>query len=216
MTDKCERSRVFIKLILYFFLTAGSMNGLIVLHENAEDAYTKFLQGCFLISAVVFLFLFLLTLRKYLRMKGVRKPFDLIKRFFKSLSNFFLKVFRKLGIQYNGKLLGGSDHVEFVYPGMRKTKKSEKPYRYKLPRWSELTNNHERIRYIYTVFLLRKQRTGYRINPAATPASISDEICETSEQTNIFKIYNLARYANVVEIKSDDVERLLKTVNDKK
>lgn len=214
--DKKKQRKIEFRLFIYFCLMLSSILGLMQLYEFLGDEFGRFANGCYFISLIVFTILFLLTLRKYLRMKKVRKPFELMKKLFSFIRILFFKVMDKLGIQYTRKVLYGSDRVEYVYPGMRKSKNEEKIKKYKLPKWSALTSNRERIRYIYTVFLLRKHREGYKINPTSTPAEICGEVSEHSAQNDIFDLYNTARYSDDFVIEKDKVKNLLETYKIKK
>ncbi|HBR32058.1 MAG TPA: hypothetical protein DD733_08235, partial [Clostridiales bacterium] len=84
-----------------------------------------------------------------------------LKAFFKQFGKRFTNRF---GIKKLRYLLLGNDKIEFMLGEIRRNRKreKEKQKRLKLPKWEELKNNRARVRYIYTVFLLRLCKGNYR------------------------------------------------------
>jgi hypothetical protein len=84
-------------------------------------------------------------------------------------------------------------------------------------KWSELTNNRERARYLYRHFLYRMIAAGYPISRALTPREIGKDINhwrETSPQdadhlNHFIELYNAARFGNS-EIDNTDIDKMKK------
>lgn len=71
------------------------------------------------------------------------------------------------------------------------------------PRWRDLQNNKERIRYLYRHWLLRKAAAGYQVDGALTPREIGDKFkAAGDDRTSLVELYELARYGG-----GDDEER---------
>lgn len=162
--------------------------------------------------------LFFITLVKLLKKRlkdtlanTIKKGFS---KFFKYLKHSAKKVAKKLGLQYDGSLIKGKDKIEFAFKEIRKTNQNEKKKKKKLPKWSELSNNKERVRYIYTAFLNRMRKSGYVVNPTKTPLNISNQYAKNKEHRRIFECYTDIRYKDEQEVVSDDIiKELLQILN---
>lgn len=84
------------------------------------------------------------------------------------------------------------------------------------PRWEQLQNNTERVRFIYRNYLLRRMVAGYRFKNSLTPAETAEDLRKwdpsRSEAGQLIDLYNQARYGNG-RLDEADVNRLYEKVN---
>ncbi len=123
----------------------------------------------------------------------LKRLFDYLRRVVKSMSE-------KLGTRRKRVFIKGKDKREFVLAELirqsreeRKRKRKKAP---RLPKWSELETNRQRVRYIYAVFLLRQSKRGVSINPAMTPSDIAEGLAEEADKSGLFEHYNEVRYTD--------------------
>jgi hypothetical protein len=79
----------------------------------------------------------------------------------------------------------------FKAPAQKKQKKTAP----KLPRYSSLKSEKEKVRYLYTVFLKKKVERGYSLDLTRTPAEISADFDGNEKADALFACYPTARYA---------------------
>ena len=84
----------------------------------------------------------------------------------------------------------------------------------KLPKWKNLTDNHQRVRFIFTKHINFRIKKGYRYNKTLTPSETEKELRkllkEDEDISLLFDSYRLARYENPERTQFDDdlIEKL--------
>ncbi len=184
-----------------------------VMYGVTEVRETRLLSGIgFAGCAIVFLKMFI----DYL------KEIRFGKRLFGPLGKFFAKLYK--GIADKIKHLAGYDEDKIYTSGKKdefqikfelfKAQKthSEKKNKVKLPKYSTLTEEKEKIRYIYTVFLKKKVERGYTLDTSRTPEEISEDFAGSEKARALFAAYPVARYASDTEpldVQSKDFEDMM-------
>lgn len=182
-----------ISLIVY---TAFYSAFLKIYTDNPND---RFLKGMAFAGMIVSGIMMLRALKRMLQKKYkkfLRKFDENIEKFKKFLARITKKALKSLGFRNKGTFLKGKDKIEFIYNDLKKDKAQvkEKKKKQKLPKWDDLKTNRERVRYIYTVFLMRRRKSGSKIEAAKTPYDLSETYAENDEQKKLFEYYCEIRY----------------------
>lgn len=74
-----------------------------------------------------------------------------------------------------------------------------------------MNTESERVRYIYIKYIINAIRTGFRFRSSQTPNEIGAlfSCLDNLSNTQLFELYNRARYAEKDGITPDDVQDLL-------
>ncbi|MBQ8402897.1 MAG: hypothetical protein IJX55_00545 [Clostridia bacterium] len=127
------------------------------------------------------------------------------RRLFGPLRKFFAKLYKDISDKL--KYLTGKDEDKIYTSGKKdefqikfelfKAQKTqtEKKNKVKLPKYSSLTEEKEKIRYIYTVFLKKKIEHGYKLDVSRTPEEIGEDFAGSEKARALFAAYPIARYA---------------------
>lgn len=86
-------------------------------------------------------------------------------------------------------------------------------------KWRDLTENADKIRFIYTKYMFKLIKTGYKLRAFLTPNEVKTELDLDEEATDskLFSLYNGARYSGgSVYITDEQVEMAKTLVNEKK
>ncbi len=168
-----------------------------VLYGVTEVKETRLLAGIgFTACAIVFFKMFLDYLKEIHFGKKIFGP--LRKLFAKLYAGISGKVKHLLGHDED-KIYTSAKKDEFqikfeIFKGQRAH--SEKKNKVKLPKYSTLTEEKEKIRYIYTVFLKKKIEKGYTLDSSRTPSEISEDFAGSEKAQALFAAYPVARYAS--------------------
>ncbi|MDD4164598.1 MAG: hypothetical protein PHD46_05140 [Eubacteriales bacterium] len=210
---KYNQTKGVISAVLY----AALLGAFLQIFEKSR--YTdSTLNGFAFAGIIVTGFLFIRAIIRLLK-KKYKKFFKKLSQKTKKLKAFFKQFGKRFtnrfGIKKLRYLLLGNDKIEFMLGEIRRNRKreKEKQKRLKLPKWEELKNNRARVRYIYTVFLLRLCKGNYRIDPAKTPAEIAKVHAQNDMQRRLFAYYSKVRYEDEsLPVKNEVVTELLSNV----
>lgn len=93
-------------------------------------------------------------------------------------------------------------------------KKRESKPRAKLPKYSSVKEDKQKVRYIYTAFLQSRTDKGYSLDPSRTPTEIGTDFSANEKASELFACYPAARYSDdreTVDKKAlENIEELLK------
>jgi hypothetical protein len=127
------------------------------------------------------------------------------KKFFgnlrKLLSNLYKDIAGKLRsltkdedkVYVTGKKTEFQIKFEFFKPHVRREEKKSLP---RLPKYSSITEDKQKIRYIYTVFLRGKMDKGYTVDPSRTSEEIAEDFSGDEKAAKLFACYPMARYSD--------------------
>ena len=137
------------------------------------------------------------------------------KKLFAPLRKLFAKLYKKLYLGLGGKdddkvyLEGKKDEFQIKFETFRAGKKTVgKKAAPRLPKYSSLKTDKERVRHIYTVFLKKKAERGYGIKPTLTPDEISADFAGNEKAQMLFSAYPAARYGAENEPCDADISKL--------
>ena len=91
--------------------------------------------------------------------------------------------------------LGGRDEKSFVYGDEEKEGKAGKKRLKNGMKWAEQPDNAARVRFIFIDYMIRRIRQGYFMRRTMTPAEISREMSLEGDEEELFRVYQIARYA---------------------
>ncbi len=128
--------------------------------------------------------------------------------------NFILlpvvKLLTKLGF-LRGRFGNANDEHSFIFDFGERAGRVRVD---KIPKWKNLTDNHQRVRYIFIKHIKYRMKKGYRFNKTLTPSETEKELekylKEEEDISLLFDSYRLARYENPDRTQFDDdlVEKL--------
>ena len=128
--------------------------------------------------------------------------------------NFMLlplvKLLTKLGF-LKGRFGNANDEHSFIFDFGERAGRIKID---KLPKWKNLTDNHQRVRFIFTKHINFRIKKGYRYNKTLTPSETERELQkllkEDEDISLLFDSYRLARYENPERTQFDDdlIEKL--------
>ena len=128
--------------------------------------------------------------------------------------NFMLlplvKLLTKLGF-LRGRFGNANDEHSFIFDFGERAGRIKID---KLPKWKNLTDNHQRVRYIFTKHINFRIKKGYRYNKTLTPSETEKDLQkmlkEDEDVSLLFDSYRLARYENPERTQFDDdlIEKL--------
>lgn len=167
----------------------------------------------------------ILCVREFFRMltKSMRRKIGKAAlRIGKKLAAPFIRAVTKLlgtiGIDLSRRnRLGGRDEKTFVYNDTPKEPKRKKKLKNDL-KWAEQEDNAARVRFIFIDYMIRRIKGGYLMRRCMTPAEIGKDIALEDDEKELFRVYNLARYAGKAanEDISDALVGELKAVNQRR
>ena len=121
-----------------------------------------------------------------------------------------IKLLTKLGF-LGGRLNNANDEHSFIFDFAGRAGRSRAD---KMPKWKNLTDNIQRVRYIFMKHINYRIKKGYRFKKTLTPNEIEKELQpllkEDEDISLLFDNYRLARYENGDRVNFDDdlVEKL--------
>ena len=171
-----------------------------------KDETVRFLSAIgFTACAMVFLKMFLEFL------KDIRFG----RKFFAPLRKLFAKLYKTVSSKILGKdedkiyLESKRDEFKIKFEMFKNAPKAQaKKAPPRLPKYSTLKTDKEKVRHIYTVFLRKKAERGYNVNPSLTPNEISADFEGNEKAELLFAVYPTARYAAENEPLESDIKKL--------
>lgn len=188
----------------------------------ARYEWVRYLQQLtYIISAVLFVVTFN-SLRKLipktLRRAMLDKLLYAMRKVASNIAKASKRVLSIFGIKFD-RYKKLKDERSFVFDpeemGVSRKRHSVKSNM----KWRDLTENAEKVRFIYIKYIMKLIKSGYKHLPFLTPNEIRDGLGlkEESADFELFDMYNGARYSGgSVYISDEQVETALRLVNGKK
>lgn len=141
--------------------------------------------------------------------EGLYLIFLALGKFFTFILKPIVKLLQKLGF-LKDRMGGSRDEHSFIFDfGRKGAGKRVKP-----PKWKDLTDNAQRVRFIFTKQMNFRIKKGYRFKKNMTPSQIEKDLKpflkEDEDLGLLFDSYRLARYENAERAQLDDklIDRL--------
>ena len=158
---------------------------------------------------VVFLVLFIRSIKKLLSEQlqdAIDEWFENVMRWvFRPLALLMGKIAKWLGI---GRWRGWCEDEKTSLwkertTGPRRQKKLKNDQK-----WADQTDNRRRVRYLFVEYMIKRIRGGYLYRRQMTPDEMAEELPLEEDEKLLFETYDLARYADDVDIPDEVVTRL--------
>ncbi len=205
------------KHILFSLLWLVLGLGLFLLWYFTDDGIlNRYVRQGILIAAAICLILLVNSLRKALPevvqqvMKGpLGKVFRYIARQTSKLTAALRRIFGLPERYY----LQGRDESHYVYD-TEHGKFGRRVHQMKnAMRWKDLSENADRIRFLYIKNLLRRRKKGAELPLSDTPYQLSRRLAAVGDEAELFRLYDHARYSGGRMIITDaQVEKVEKAV----
>ena len=158
------------------------------------------LQTGFTLGSLVSLILgvrcFLHMLTTSMRRKLAGAALSLVRRLTAPVVKALNKLLLSIGIDLSRRnRLGGRDEKSFVYGDEEKEGKAGKKRLKNGMKWAEQPDNAARVRFIFIDYMIRRIRQGYFMRRTMTPAEISRDMSLEGDEEELFRVYQIARYA---------------------
>lgn len=170
------------------------------------------------LSAVMGAREFLRMLTASMRKKLARAAMKLAKKLAAPLVKAVSKLLTSIGIDITRRgRLSGKDERSFVHAEAETVKKKKKKLKNQL-KWMEQTDNAARVRFIFIDYMIHRIRNGYFMRHSMTTLEIGREIATEEDEKELFRVYQMARYAGASanEDITDAMVGELKNVNQKR
>ncbi len=207
--------------LAYFCATFSMLEVSLWLSELSRQSrlFRYVQQGTYVIT-VILAFIAANKLRKLIP-KTLRRAFtDGLLKAARAIARGMSKVSQKLlavfGIDISRKRATKvKDEKSFVFD-IQEMNVFKKLMSFKgLGKWRDISENADKIRFIYTKYIIRRVKKGYKHSPSLTPCEVRDELEVEPEQSDfeLFDMYNGARYSGgSVNISDEQVMLALSAV----
>lgn len=219
--------RRMVEFIIWVAVLVADLYASIVVPGIEQDFIVKYQNEIRIIIVVIALVAVVMGVRAFLRMltAGMRKKLGqaalrvakkLAAPLVKAVNNLLLSI----GIDLSRRnRLSGRDEKTFVFDDSdgEKAKKSKKKLKNEL-KWAEQTDNAARVRFLFIDYMIRRIKEGYFMKRTMTPAEIGREIALEEDEKELFRVYDMARYAgkNALDEITDAKVGELKAVGQKR
>jgi hypothetical protein len=173
--------------------------------SRPENMYLRAFMLIGIAATIVFA---VLLLRSLWRAKWRAATAKAMQRVFGRIQKFFEKFADRLGWGRKGKsVLSGKTTVIFDrrYDDAATENRS---YTTRPPKWKQLDNDRDRMRYLYRKMVSGKIKKGARIYSADTPSEAEQKIEKTPSEKQLFDLYISCRYDERKSPKASDVQEL--------
>ena len=198
---KFHRPRL-IRATIYFLISLGFLQASMLIEKSYK--YLKQVVG---FVGILFLILSFVAFGK-LFTKEIRA--ELFRRISSALFNatkpfriVINKIKEKLGL--NRQMMNGDDDEKTIV--IVKNERLRKKSAYKHHKYSDMRSNRERIRFLWTKYILDKKQKNQKFAISYTPSEIKDSLDIEDNGTQLFALYYPARYGgDDIKINNKDVE----------
>ena len=200
-------SRKALMLVFLFATLVLITLGLVLLHLEMLGPAGVFF-GVGIVTGIVFLRFFW----EYLSTK------KFMQGFFRSVSKLFSIVARRLSVLAKKASIQNPLRLTIFKDektALRRSAEKKRTSPYKRMKWKHLTNDTDRVRFVYYFFMRKKIRKGFRYNPSQTPSEVCHEMRQknaTLAESELFDIYNAHRYDRMkgISSKTDNLQSFIK------
>ncbi|MBP3320864.1 MAG: hypothetical protein J6M12_00770 [Clostridia bacterium] len=206
-SERFDTKYVLLSLVWLIVLIVSITLMVLFIHHDIFGVFFAF-------TSVGALIMLVLSYKKAVLEGTVEEGMVLIFVALGKMFNFILlpaiKLLTKLGF-LRGRYGNANDEHSFIFDFGEKASRLRVD---KLPKWKNLTDNHQRVRFIFTKHINFRIKKGYRYNKTLTPSETEKELQkylkEEEDISLLFDSYRLARYENPERTQFDDelIEKL--------
>ncbi len=206
--DPNRKKIVFSKKRFALVILFASLAALLIYFSVALDPIYKYVRQFCAFFGYVCIALTLYNIGKFFT-KEIRQ--ELYRRLCKAIFNaaeklkkIVDKVRQKLGIKPNIRHRS-EDEVNIIIRDDRVRRKKQKPITKK--RFNSLTEDTERIRYMYVKLIEYKQKKKGNCHSYDTPSELEKKVAENDTEHELFELYTPVRYAEKAYVTAEDVKK---------
>lgn len=185
--------------------------------ENKNDNARHLSQIIAALSAAI-MFYSLWLIYKYLLMPAVKKGYVKAKKALRKVAWFISerlsRFLNKIGIGGRRRFAVGKDEYSFIFDDEKKENK--RLFVGSVNRWKDLTDNNQKLRFLFIRYMMKRIRRGYRKRRGKTPREWAKELKVKGDALELFENYDIARYSGGIVKVSDDALERAKKVCDRK
>ena len=190
---------------------------------SEELAYIRYVQQFTVIFTALLLFNAVLSFKKLipktLRRAVLDKFLFAMRKAASNIAGFSKKLLGIFGVKFD-RYKKRKDEKSFIFgddddEGGRRRRHSVKS----MSKWRDMTENSEKIRFLYIKYVVKLIKGGYKFNTVLTPNEVKDDLKldEEAEDGMLFDLYNGARYSGgSIYITDEQVDTAVALVNGKK
>ncbi len=187
----------------------------IIIYQNEIRGLTTVIA---LVAVIMSVRAFVRMLTASMRKKLTAAALRTLKRMATPLIKAVSRLLLSIGIDLSRRnRLGGRDEKTFVFNDEEKVKKPKKRLKNEL-KWQEQPDNAARVRFIFIDYMIHCIKNGYFMKRSMTPAEIAHEVALEKDEKELFRVYDMARYAgsNARDEITDALVGELKAINQKR
>lgn len=182
----------------------------------------RYVQQFTYIFTVIFAIIAVQSLRKLipkaLRRAVLDKFLFAMRKAASGFAGFSKKFFGIFGINFD-RYKKRKDEKTFIYGDEEDMARKRRHSIKSTSKWRDMTENAEKIRFLYIKYIVKLIKGGYKFKNALTPNEVRDDLKleNESEDSLLFELYNGARYSGgSMYITDEQVETAVALVNGKK
>ncbi len=219
VVDKREVAGFFAKLSAT--LAMFEISAWLTYYANQYE-YVRYIQQFSYIISVVLAVITVISLKKLIPKAMRRLVFDkllfLARKAASRLASISKKIFSVFGINFD-RYKRGKDEKTFIFGEEDEEKRRKRHMIKSKSKWKDLTENAEKIRFLYLEYILKLVKKGYKYRAIYTPNEVRTDLKleEEQQENEIFDLYYGARYSGgSVYITDEQVDNIREIVNAKK
>lgn len=188
-----KRFLTYYRLELIAFLLFCCATATLAVWNNVKPS-NHYVQLAFAIVLAIFVIPLYLVMRKNWREK-YRAPIIIgLRKAIIGASRFLIKIATRFSFFHRGNVISGRTTVHYDFSAFRKDTRRKRKVSEKQPRWKDMENSRQKLKFLYYRVITDKIKHGEVIASHETPFEISQRIQENDAQSDLFKMYNEIRY----------------------
>ena len=218
MTDKNSRKYLIRIGVLMLLLLIMLVFGFFIddLRVSA-DTRRYITQGLTALATVIGL-VCLRELYKYVLLdalkKAGKKVSEKIRKAVRFISRKISLLMSKMGFGGRKRLAVGKDEYSFTFDD--EGRKQSRLALSGVSKWKDLTDNNQKLRFLFIRYMMKRIRKGYKKRRGKTPLEWARDLNAQGEHLELFENYNLARYGYTTGSVSDEALERAREICDKK
>lgn len=184
--------------------------------------FVRYIQQFTVIFTIITAIIALRSLRKLipktLRRAVLDKFLFAIRKAASGFAGFSRKILGFLGVKFD-RYKKRKDEKTFIFGDEEEEGRRRRHSVKSAAKWRDMTENAEKIRFLYIKYIVKLIKGGYKFNKVLTPNEVRDDLAlePESEDNTLFDLYNGARYSGgSTYITDEQVDSMVALVNAKK
>ena len=146
--------------------------------------------------------------------KAGKKVSEKIRKAVRFISRKISLLMTKMGFGGRKRLAVGKDEYSFTFD--EEGRKQSRLSLSGVSKWKDLTDNNQKLRFLFIRYMMKRIRKGYRKRRGKTPLEWAGDLHAEGDHLELFESYNLARYGYATGSVSNEALERARAVCDKK